>query len=317
MQKNRRILPRIVLLGLLACLLIVSIVIVKFVREEVQTSRYQAKYLSEISKQLGFKLEKGQSASIRYPKYGPYDQRMGYTLLPEAIDRMTKAGFEVSAQAVSSPMLTQLIDDGLFAVYHEKPRAGLKIFDQGEQLIFSNVYPSHGYADFESIPPLVLYTLLFIENRELLDESKLTVNPAVEWDRLGYASLQMVANKLGVDKNVPGGSTLATQIEKYRHSKNGYTSSVIDKFRQMGTASIRAYLNGPDTRDMRRAIALAYLNTMPLSAAPRFGEVHGLGDGLAAWFGADFDEVNKLLGAASQNPSENVTEQQAVAYRQV
>jgi membrane peptidoglycan carboxypeptidase len=317
MQNKRRILPRIVLLGLSAGLLIVGIVVVKFVREEVETSRYQARYLSDISKQVSFKLEKGPSPSIRYPEYGPYDQRMGYTLLPEAVDRMTKVGFSVSAQAVSSPMLTQLIDEGFFSIYHEKTQAGLKIFDQTNQLIFSNIYPNHGYPNFESIPPLVLYTLLFIENRELLNEAKVTMNPAVEWDRLGYASLQMIAHKLGVDKNVPGGSTLATQIEKYRHSPNGYTNSVIDKFRQMGSASIRAYLWGPDTREMRRQIALAYLNSMPLSAAPKVGEVHGLGDGLAAWFGADFDQVNNLLRAATQNPGESITDQQAIAYRQV
>ncbi|WP_374088785.1 transglycosylase domain-containing protein [Methylomicrobium lacus] len=317
MQNKRRILPRIVLLVLSAGLLIVGIVVVKFVREEVETSRYQARYLSGISKQLSFKVEKGPSSSIRYPEYGPYDQRMGYTLLPEAVEKMTKAGFSVTAQAVSSPMLTQLIDDGLFAIYHEKTQAGLKIFDQTNQLIFSNTYPNHGYPNFEAIPPVVLYTLLFIENRELLNESKVTVNPAVEWDRLGYASLQMVAHKLGVDKNVPGGSTLATQIEKYRHSPNGYTNSVVDKFRQMGSASIRAYLKGPDTREMRREIALSYLNSMPLSAAPKVGEVHGLGDGLAAWFGANFDEVNNLLRAATQNSAESVTDQQAIAYRQV
>jgi len=317
MQNKRRILPRIVLLGLSAGLLIIGIVVVKFVREEVETSRYQARYLSGISKQLSFKVEKGPSSSIRYPEYGPYDQRMGYTLLPEAVDKMTKGGFSVTAQAVSSPMLTQLIDDGLFAIYHEKTQAGLKIFDQTHQLIFSNTYPNHGYPNFEAIPPLVLYTLLFIENRELLNESKVTVNPAVEWDRLGYASLQMVAHKLGVDKNVPGGSTLATQIEKYRHSPNGYTNSVVDKFRQMGSASIRAYLRGADTREMRREIALSYLNSMPLSAAPKVGEVHGLGDGLAAWFGANFDDVNNLLRAAAQNSAESITDQQAIAYRQV
>lgn len=318
MQKLIKILPRIALLMLLSGLAILAIVAFKFAREEAETSRYQARYLSEITRQVGFKLEPGPSSSIRFPEYGPYDQRMGYVLLPDAVERMTREGFAVSAQAVSSPMLTQLVDEGFFSIYHEKSQAGLKIYDQGNRLIFSNTYPAHGYPDFESIPPLVLHTLLFIENRELLNDKKeVTVNPAIEWDRLGYAGLQMVAHKLGVDKNVPGGSTLATQIEKYRHSPNGLTSSVIDKFRQMVSASLRAYLRGPDTRDMRREFALSYLNTMPLSAAPKFGEVHGLGDGLSAWFGADFERVNALLGAASKNPSEPVSAEQARAYRQI
>ncbi|MGR9085742.1 MAG: transglycosylase domain-containing protein [Gammaproteobacteria bacterium] len=316
MQINR-VLVGILLLGLATGVVVSGIVLTVFVKEEVHTSKYQARYLSEISKQLDFKLEPGASTSIRYPEYGPYDQRLGYTSLPETIVRLQKAGFNVTAQASSSPMMVHLVDNGLFNIYQEKTQAGLRIVDQGERVIFSNLYPYHGYSSFVAIPPLVLYTLLFIENRELLDDSRVTINPAVEWDRLGFAGLQMVANKLGVGNSVPGGSTLATQIEKYRHSKSGYTHSVVDKFRQMSTASVRAYLLGPDTREMRREIALSYLNSMPLSATPKAGEVHGLGDGLVAWFGADFDEVNRLLSSSSINSGERVTEEQAVAYRQV
>ncbi|MDD1623916.1 MAG: transglycosylase domain-containing protein, partial [Methylococcaceae bacterium] len=182
---------------------------------------------------------------------------------------------------------------------------------------FNAVYPTYGYPNFQAIPPLVLNTLLFIENRELLNEEHATVNPAIEWDRLGFAGLQLMAHKLGVIGTVPGGSTLATQLEKYRHSKNGYTNSIVDKFRQMGTASVRAYLMGPDTREMRQEIALSYLNTMPLAATPKLGEIHGLGDGLSAWFGADFAEVNQLLSPGALKSHEQITPQQAQAYRQV
>jgi Transglycosylase. len=241
----------------------------------------------------------------------------------------------VTTQASISPMMSRLVDDyGLFPIYQEKTRAGLRIVDQANRTIFSAVYPTHGYPDFNAIPPLVLNTLLFIENRELLDENHRNINPAVEWDRLGFAALQMMARKLGADINVPGGSTLATQLEKYRHSPDGYTESMVEKLRQMGSASIRAYLLGPDTREMRRQIALAYLNSMPLAATAKLGEVHGLGDGLSAWFGADFNAVNQLLSPTAMdggsvavgreptrqkalNSTERVTPQQALAYRQV
>lgn len=317
MPSNRLSIYRIFVVGSAAILTLLSVIAIKVLKEEVETSKYQSQYISAISKQLSYKLDPGPSSSIRYPEYGPYDQRLGYTLLPEAIARLEKSGFTITAQATSSPMMTQLVDDGLFMIYHEKTQGGLRIVDQTDQEIFSNVYPTYGYQNFDAIPPLVLYTLLFIENRELLDENHTTINPAIEWDRLGFASLQIVANKLGLSSNVPGGSTLATQIEKYRHSRNGYTNSVMDKFRQMGSASIRAYLLGPDTREMRREIALAYLNSMPLAATPKVGEVHGLGDGLSAWFGADFAEVNKLLSPSSINSTERISPQQAQAYRQV
>ncbi|NOT13903.1 MAG: carboxypeptidase [Methylococcaceae bacterium] len=317
MHNNRLSIYRIFILSFAALLILIGVIAFHLVTDEIQSSNFQAQYISAISKQLSYKLDPGPSTSIRYPEYGPYDERLGYTQLPGTISRMEKSGFNITAQASSSPMMTQLVDDGLFMIYHEKTQVGLRILDRADQEIFRNVYPSYGYPNFESIPPVILYTLLYIENRELLDENHATVNPAIEWDRLGFAGLQIIANKLGLNDNVPGGSTLATQIEKYRHSKNGYTNSILDKFRQMGSASIRAYLLGPDTREMRREIALTYLNSMPLAATPKVGEIHGLGDGLSAWFGADFNEVNKLLRPSAINSAERISPQQAQAYRQV
>ena len=296
MKMHKQALSRLLLLYVLGGCAVIGIAVTTLVKKEVQTSKYQARYLSAISKQLSSELKPGHSSAIRYPDHGPYDQRLGYTLLSDEIARLEKSGYSVTTQASISPMMTRLVDDyGLFPIYQEKTRAGLRIVDQADQTIFSAVYPTHGYPNFNAIPPLVLNTLLFIENRELLDENHKNINPAVEWDRLGFAALQMMARKLGADINVPGGSTLATQLEKYRHSPDGYTESMVEKLRQMGSASIRAYLLGPDTREMRRQIALAYLNSMPLAATAKLGEVHGLGDGLSAWFGADFNAVNQLL----------------------
>jgi membrane peptidoglycan carboxypeptidase len=68
-----------------------------------------------------------------------------------------------------------------------------------------------------------------------------------------------------------------------------------EKLRQMATASLRAYLQGPNTLPMRRRIVMAYFNTVPLAAAPRFGEVHGIGDGVWAWYGIDFATLNQTL----------------------
>ena len=70
-----------------------------------------------------------------------------------------------------------------------------------------------------------------------------------------------------------------------------------EKLRQMGTASLRAYLDGANTLPMRRKTVMAYLNTVPLAAAPRFGEVNGVGDGLWAWYGLDFAEINRTLAS--------------------
>lgn len=301
----------------LIVLVVAMVFVVPIVREELATSKLQARYLSALCKQLNFTIEPGPSASIRFPDHGPYDRRLGYTLLPEMVQRLEQNGFAITAQAAISPMMHRLSDYGLFSIYQEKTQTGLRIVDRNDNSLFDATYPSYIFPNFDSIPPRVLYTLLFIENRELLNESQITRNPAIEWDRLGFAVIQLMAKKLGAEINVAGGSTLATQLEKYRHSPNGLTYSALEKLRQMVSASIRAYLLGPDTREMRRRIALAYLNTMPLAAAPKLGEVHGLGDGLMAWYGSDLNRVNRLLSPEALSATERISREQAQVYRQV
>ncbi len=316
MARAKQIISRFLLLYIILAVIALLALTARMVQQEVHTSKYQARYLSQISQQLSFKLLPGASDAVRYPGYGPYDQRLGYIFLPEMIKLLHAEGFKVDKQAVFSKKMLELKDDfGIFPVYHEKFQAGLALFDRHDQVMFSARYPEHGYASFQTIPPVILNTLLFIENRELLTTTSPTVNPAIEWDRLGFAGLSALLHKLGGEIHVSGGSTLATQIEKYRHSPNGYTHSFGDKLQQMSTASLRAYLQGSNTLAMREEIALSYLNTMPLSATPQFGEVHGLGDGLSAWFGADFSDTNRLLMPASLL-SYTLTKQQAIAYRQ-
>jgi membrane peptidoglycan carboxypeptidase len=109
-----------------------------------------------------------------------------------------------------------------------------------------------------------------------------------------------------------GGSTLATQMEKYRHSPGGHTTSAREKLRQMLSASLRAYRDGPDSSAARRRIVLDYLNTVPLSGASRRGEIFGLGDGLRAWYGADLATASALLTSPNADPA-----RRGRAYRQV
>ena len=63
----------------------------------------------------------------------------------------------------------------------------------------------------------------------------------------------------------------------------------------------------------RRQIVVRYLNSVPLAAKPGIGEINGIGDGLAAWYGRDFDEVNRILNAP---PSDDLLDAQALAFKQ-
>ncbi|MBU0969783.1 MAG: glycosyl transferase family 51, partial [Proteobacteria bacterium] len=54
---------------------------------------------------------------------------------------------------------------------------------------------------------------------------------------------------------------------------------------------------------------------VPLSAAPGYGEVNGLGDGLFVWYGTPFDEMNRLLNL--REPRGDELKQQARVIKQV
>ncbi|MBU1395534.1 MAG: transglycosylase domain-containing protein [Gammaproteobacteria bacterium] len=262
---------------------------------ELLSSALEAKYLTKTAQKMTWQVRPGPAERIRYPGEGPYDVRLGYSKLPDYLARLGQAGWQIERQAEISRQMARAADLGLFLPYHEKDRAGLSLADSDGQPLYQALHPTRGYSRFEDIPDVLVETLLYIENRELLTEQFPTRNPAVEWDRLAQALLEKGISLVDTSRNVPGGSTLPTQIEKYRHSPEGLTASMSAKLRQMGTASLRAYLDGPNTLPMRRKTVMAYLNTVPLAAAPRFGEVNGIGDGLWAWYGLDFDEVNRTL----------------------
>ncbi|MGN5479270.1 transglycosylase domain-containing protein [Cupriavidus basilensis] len=96
--------------------------------------------------------------------------------------------------------------------------------------------------------------LLFVENQGLLNPEYPSMNPALDWKRLSRAVIDRAIRFADSSHESPGGSTLATQIEKYRHSPEGRTQSVPEKFRQMASASLRAYMDGPDTQRARDAV---------------------------------------------------------------
>ena len=106
----------------------------------------------------------------------------------------------------------------------------------------------------EDAPPLLVQSLLFIENRGLLTTDQPQLNPAVEWFRLGKVMTAHTANLFDEGHGAAGASTLATQLEKFRYSPEGLTSGVEDKLRQMVSAAVRAYRGGEDTLAVRHQL---------------------------------------------------------------
>ncbi|MCP4624935.1 MAG: glycosyl transferase family 51 [bacterium] len=284
---------------------------------EIHSSIIQAHLLSKLTEQMTFRLELGESKSNIHAPQGPYDLRLGYTLLPDFSQTLKAKNFDIARQAQASETMINLADRGLYPIYHEKIQAGLKILDRHNQPIYSQDYPKLIFHSFSEIPNIVVKMLLFIENRTLLDDSRPFANPAIEWNRLGNAVFEKGKKIVYRNGSVPGGSTLATQLEKFRHSGGGITYSMKDKFQQISSASIRAYLGGEKTFARRRQIALDYINSIPLAAFPNHGEIFGIGDGLWAWYGSELKDIINILKKKNIENDPTLLQEKAIALKQV
>ena len=284
---------------------------------ELRSSWLESHVLSAIARRATFVVKPGPSRAQARPGRGPYDKRLGFSQLTEFVRRLEARGYRIDAQAWSSPVSLALRHLGLFTIYHEKDQTGLVILDRDGEALYRASYPRQVYSNFDSIPPLIVDTLLFIENREMLDSSHPYRNPAVQWGRLSRAVVDLAMHRVDHSHQLIGGSTLATQLEKIRHSPGGRTGSVVEKARQMASASLSAYQDGPETLQTQRDIIREYINSIPMAATAGQGEVIGLADGLRDWYGANFALVNQLLSASEHRIALERLTARARAYREV
>lgn len=258
---------------------------------ELHTSGFQSHWLSGVAAGLTWSVHDGASHTPLQAPQGPYDIRHGYALLPEIQERLVDAGYRVVSQAQPSHSLGSLAERGVYPPYDEKHEPALVIVDPHGNTLYDARPDEQLFRDFIDIPPVIVQSLLFVENRALLDPRRPHLNPALEWDRLVLSSWRFALDRVFGTGNLSGGSTLATQIQKFRHSPGGRTHGLRDKAVQMVTASLRAYRDGRDTRRARQRIVVDYLNGLPLGAAPGVGEVRGMGRGLEVWFGKSLERL--------------------------
>jgi len=120
---------------------------------EGRSSYLQSRLLSRWTADMTFEVRPGPSDAIRFPRWGPYDERLGYTRLPPFIDWLTARHFGIARQARWSPSLERFVDQGGYAIYDEKTRAGLQLFDRDRNVLYDASYPLLAYRDFELIFP--------------------------------------------------------------------------------------------------------------------------------------------------------------------
>ena len=158
----------------------------------------------------------------------------------------------------------------------------MRIFDRNGGEIYGARAAEH-LSRLRQMPPLVVNSLLFIEDRYLFDAENPERNAAIEWNRFALAARGRSRSSSPI-ADAGGGSTLATQIEKFRHSRSGRTDGVGEKLRQMLTASARAYSDGPNTMQAARADRHELPELGAASSRPGYGEVLGIPEAL--WVGS-------------------------------
>jgi membrane peptidoglycan carboxypeptidase len=282
---------------------------------EMRTSYLQSRIFSRLSRQMTYTLEPGASHTVVFPSWGPYNDRLGYVGLPSYIDSLKRHGFAVARQARWSQTLQQFVKLGFYPPYTEKQRAGLQLYDRNHNPIYTATFPQRSYPDFKTIPPLVANSLLFIEDHDLLAPGDRERDPAVEWKRFLLAIAGRAGGWFNRHLREGGASTLATQIEKFRHSPDGQTPSPREKLRQMVSAAISAYHNGTDTTEARRHTVTTYLNSTPLGSWPGYGEVIGLPEALWVWYGTELADADRILLSPARTPAELA--RKGTVYRQV
>jgi len=285
--------------------------LVLFIHWEMSTAALESRFFSALASKMSYKVEPGKSPQIAFPHSGPFDQRLGYSRVPEFAKRLEQRGFQYESQARFTKTMALVAELGVPPPYDEPPVAGLVIDGAEGRPLYDAMGTRRTFARFEQIPADVVRSLLFIENRELNRSGSPYSNPAIDWSRSAKAMAIYVASRIGLPTPVEGGSTLAVQMEKYRHSPEGRTSSAVEKLRQMIGASLRVYRQGPRTTEERRRIVLDYVNTVPLGGTPAYGEIFGMDEGLRVWFGADPEKVYKALAKP------RVTKAKARAFKEV
>ena len=211
----------------------VLLIAVAWLWAETYYSELQARLFSAVAERLSFRVEPGTSKRLWLPHSGPYDIRLGYSQMKETLPRLVSSGYAIDAQSRQSDLFRALANLGLYPIYREKAQAGLTLLDRRARPLYVSEHPERQYVEFNSIPPLLVATLLYVENRDLLDDTRAAYNPALEWDRLTLALFTQAARAFDPGISRIGGSTLATQLEKFRHSPGGRTRDATDKLRQV------------------------------------------------------------------------------------
>ena len=150
---------------------LVSLALVAAGLFEANTSVFESKVFSRLGSRLTFKVASGENSGIQFPSGGPQDKRLGYSQLPGYLKSLKARNYLVTRQAAWSPELEKFTAENGYAMYREKENAGLVLRDHTGASFYRTSYPERVFAEFRAVPPLVVETLLFIEDLLLLHDA--------------------------------------------------------------------------------------------------------------------------------------------------
>jgi len=194
---------------------------------EFRTSAVEAWLLPRLAARLTWSVRPGTSHGIVFPRSGPLDHGRGYDALPDFSRRLRSSGYHIAEQARFSPGLILLTWIGIPPPYHEPVRAGLLVRGADRSVLYDATQHEQQWRRAEDVPPIVVRTLLFMEDRQLGDGASPHSNPAVDWGRYVKATVLYGGSRLGLPLRVEGGSTLPVQLEKLRRPEElqGHSTS--------------------------------------------------------------------------------------------
>jgi hypothetical protein len=109
--------------------LLIALALVVAAIWKTQTSSLQSWFFGRWNTTLHFMMEPGPNPQTAFPVSGRFDERRGYTRIPEFRDGLENRGYRITEQARQSPALARLIRFGIAPPFREPPVTGLVIHD--------------------------------------------------------------------------------------------------------------------------------------------------------------------------------------------
>src|ERR1041384_1076838 len=107
-----------------------------------------------------------QTSALQSWFFTSTNRRVFYKL-PGFQTRLTSQGYKIAEQARQSETMLTLLEHGVSPPYSERPDTGLEIRGIDGSSLFRYGQSEFLFGKIDTIPPLIVKTLLFLENRDI------------------------------------------------------------------------------------------------------------------------------------------------------